>query len=721
MAPRGRRVEDRDMTTRWTDWRKVPETARPAYVEWWRECPPPEFRDVPGADRASAPGFSFFTLPASPPVALFEASVVADFAATFDAPVAEPDQHSHLAADYGNFAIGQGPLPANALNDGFANYNAMNGWLPDAANLESIDPGSVIVGLIDSGIPLGAQRLRKADGTTRFIAAWQQDATHIKTGPSAQTYLPFGRELYRPEINGLLSTHTVRGQGEAAFQEHDFNVAAGLIDMHQRLAGRELAGRTSHGAFVADLAAGADPGKADDLISLIAVNLPNRSSINNSGIFLDYFATYALWRIVELADAVWLKSVTPDTPGPQGFPIVINLSFGQNAGGKDGYDQFCAELQQLNARRKQNGFRPVHVVIPVGNHNLERGNASFRLPAGGGQDEIGFTVMPGDQSSNYLEIWSDLLPNPDGLPADNVPIPLQVSVAPPRSGTTTVPGGLNRGKTSLRSNATANDLARLHCDIRMRPDGKSYRIRYLLCTAPTLQISGSSQETPAGRWSIAVRNTGDKPLRVFAHAQTDQSVHPEGRTGLLPRLDVKDYDRFLPSGRLRDAYAHPSMAGAADLETSTVLMRHGSINATAMSPHVIAVSGHRRTDGRPADYSATGFRQADPPVPDGPPHPVASFTTDDGYAHFGVLGAGAASGSIVAMRGTSFAAAQATRVIADILKVSPDADVMAALSALAAQAESAPPPSWPGATPPKPKVGDGRIPWDRRRRIDRFG
>ena len=71
---------------------------------------------------------------------------------------------------------------------------------------------------------------------------------------------------------------------------------------------------------------------------------------------------------------------------------------------------------------------------------------------------------------------------------------------------------------------------------------------------------------------------------------------------------------------------------------------------------------YRNSDGKPASYSATGIGKK---TGEGnSAAPTAAFPTDDGAAHFGILSAGAANGSVVAMQGTSFASAQATRFIA---------------------------------------------------------
>jgi Subtilase family len=695
------------MMLQWTQWQPLPSDAKPPYIDWWITCPPPEFRAEPGPGSSKQHGFSYLTL--QPSVGIT------------DNPAPGAAIITKLDDDFGSFKIGQGPLPAKAHNDKFNDYFLKSGWQVEPEKLPRVRLDTVIVGVIDSGIALGNTRFRNSDGSTRFLAAWQQDADY-----NGQEYLPFGNELYQADIDDLITKHSIGGQ-DGYLAEDDFNREAGLIDMLDPLRSRELAGRTAHGTFVADLAAGDDPDDADPRIKIIAVNLPNRATINNSGIFLDYFTIYAVKRIADLADQIWDEnaSAAQEKAEVRGFPIVINLSFGKNAGGKDGGDYFVDALRKLNKARKHAKRHPVYVVLPVGNHNLEQGNACFRLSAGKA-DEIGFRVLPDDQSSNYLEIWSDRLPNPKRKSAAGVDYPFEIAVRPPGMARLRTSAGSHKMFMSLCNPAAPGDIARLYCGVKMEPDGLSYRIWYILCSAPTIQHGEPGRASPAGVWSIAVRNRrrrGDA-IRIFLSAQTDQSIHPQAATGLLPRLERPGYERYLPDGRSRDSYLYPYHPQQPDQETSKVLRRHGSINATAMSKDgVIAVAGHRLSDGRPAIYSATGAHADNPPVSPGRSDPTVSFVTDDGYAHFGILAAGAANGSVVAMRGTSFAAAQATRRLSMRLKdgVDQNFDAEDWLKAQGLAAELGYKQRYSGKTPPAAKVGGGRIDWQQLRPVNRFG
>jgi hypothetical protein len=215
---------------------------------------------------------------------------------------------------------------------------------------------------------------------------------------------------------------------------------------------------------------------------------------------------------------------------------------------------------------------------------------------------------------------------------------------------------------------------------------------------------------PAGSWRVTLRNNAKPPLRLSICVQTDQSITPHAQTGLLARLEHPDYRRYdETTGRILDSCDNPASFAKGIPDISAVVRRHGSINATAASNDVIAVAGYRRSDGRPADYSATGHGVALDPH-HGRPVPSVALPTDDSPALFGVLGAGASNGSVVAMRGTSFASASATRLIAEELKAGGAArrGLQARLAVAAAAAEKAKPLHY-GPTPDAVKIGSGRM------------
>lgn len=590
------------------------------------------------------------------------------------------------------------PIPAFAVNCAF-NYGCP--WNPPTDDIPEIDRDSVIVGVIDTGIGLGNSRFRNADGTTRILAAWQQagvrppgacgqpgcapePAGDVECGApdkARQNYLPCGTELYEADINALLAEHS--GEDLAGLlDETSFNAAAGLVDFRNRYGHRELGGRTAHGTHVLDLAAGFDPQDTalgvEELrrkIRIIAVNLPHRDTYGLSGTFLDFFALLAIKRIADLADLIWIKTITekglPEEPlAVFGFPIVINLSFGKNAGPKDGTAFFNRTFAELNQSRKARCWAPISLSIPVGNDNLEQGAARIRIEPGEAHDyAFGWRTRPEDLSSNFLEIWSETRTCSDTCAPPDLETLLAISVAPP-GGEPGEPEVIGHGQTvPFPADAEPKPFARLYSLFETivpsqgpstgsptgstpattgpattaapgpktaaasepKPVQKSgpepvpapspnptpppvpgtYRQCFVLCGAATLRHEPPRTTAPSGTWRIRVRNVSDTAMTVHLNVQTDQSTLPYAATGLRSIFEDPDYLRRSEDGRLRDSFAYPYEEGADPQDLSDLTRRLGTLNDTASSEGgLVASGGYRLSDGRPALYSATGLGTA---------------------------------------------------------------------------------------------------------------
>lgn len=551
-------------------------------------------------------------------------------------------------------------LPNGTVNSTFGPDLSHADWVADiAGQKDAYRPpnDAVVVGVIDAAIALGHQRFTHPDGKTRFLAAWQQSA--LTTG---QAHLPFGRELLKEEIDTLIETHTHGG----ILDEDGFQTDAGLADMLNPMGQREIAQTVAHGSHVLDLATGYDPTQTPAALleqrPIIAVNLPNRFAIGASGSFLEQYVILAVARIVDVADAIWARGFDDDDPArSKGYPIVINLSYGLNAGPKDGTTLFESYLRALIAQRDEQGKAPLRIVLPAGNDNLERGNAIWKVVD---RKTFKWRIMPEDQTSNYLEVWTDYLSGTEHPPPE-------ISVVAPNGETIAFTRGTDNHFVDI------GDYARIYCQYVFSAPisgAKSgFRLRYVICTAPTLSDKPGAPEAPSGIWRVKVafdKNYPQNARDVFVHVQSDQSVRTGGATGLLSYLDHRKYRVFDERGFYQDTYEF-SRAGKspqqANLERNNdfgPVQRKGTLNALASSEAAIVVAGHRLSDQRPAPYSSTGRwgrLAADRPAP------TLSYPSDEGPAHPGILAAGSRSGSVVAMQGTSFATAQATRDIADAL------------------------------------------------------
>lgn len=599
--------------------------------------------------------------------------------------------------------------------------------LPGVEHLPHPHPDTVVVGIIDTGIALGHRSTRRSDGSTRFLAAWQQSADLSILSDELrqrQGHLPFGRELFANDIDQLLDEHSIGERKDGWLDEEAFNRAAGLVDFRNTRGHRDLTLRAAHGIHVLDRAVGCDPRRDPefaDRVRMIAINLPNREIVGLSGSFLEQYVLLGIARIVEIADAFakrakQSKDTTHHPTHGDHYPVIINLSFGKQAGAPDRSGPIARMIEAINERKKVESDSSqekipiaesryidkgaVYITIPAGNDNLLKGNAVTKLQKLGdmkSRKNLPWRVLPEDRSSNYVEIWSDKL-----VAADIVDqkIPLRVSIELPNG----VPWGASLDKSwqDLLNNLPIDDsqdihrvfrneiadIARVYCRLvkikrehENHPD--EYRIHYFICAAPTLVQDPGSPAAPAGLWNIELENMTRKELCVFVSIQTDQSAMPDGITGLRSYFEDETYKLLdETTGRFIDSYPYPDehmpriltedklqeYLGIGNDRAETV-KRHGTMNAIGSDAPInysIVPGGYRATDGAPAAYSATGTLGTSQPVVKSDPI-GAALVTDDGPAHPGILSAGARDGSAVAMRGTSFAASQVTRIIVEQL------------------------------------------------------
>ena len=521
-------------------------------------------------------------------------------------------------------------------------------WMPDA--------DSVIVGIIDSAIALSHARFRRIDGGTRFLAAWLQGGTW-RSGAA----VPFGRELFRTEIDRLMWRATVGG----VIDESAFDRASGLTQFGHPRGDRRLETNATHGTHVADLAVGFDlrdsrQDEARRRLPLIGVGLPPRTSMGANGNFLEFFAIHALEYIIDRADRIWQAcGYGPDG----GFPIVINLSYGLKAGSKDGH-MLIEEVIRAATRRGRELGRPIRVILPAGNDLLSEGVAEFdivpRVPV-----TLDWRIRPEDHTPNFAEIWSEIQPG-DGGPQPRHPLLAQVS---PPLGPASPDGPGRAGQIATLTDTDAPDrpLARIYCrkHDNAAPTGPAthpwHRVGYYLCTAPTLEIDRMSG-APAGAWKLAVSGAEPGAEHAYAYVQSDQTLTFGSITGLLSTFDHPDFQAVDERGRAIDACDYPLHDSDPVLtDLPPPITRRGTLNAIAGHSESRVIASYRATDGKPSTFSSAASSE---PVGDGRAAPTVALPGQDGAARFGLLGAGSKSGSAAVMQGTSFSTALATRMVA---------------------------------------------------------
>jgi hypothetical protein len=233
------------------------------------------------------------------------------------------------------------------------------------------------------------------------------------------------------------------------------------------------------------------------------------------------------------------------------------------------------------------------------------------------------------------------------------------------------------------------------------------RAMILVALAPTATLSGARQVAPAGLWQVRVRKTRGGACNINAWIQRDDSVHGFRRRGRQSYFDDPEYVRFDPTGRPVEVD-----------QPRSYVRRAGTLNAIATGRLTTVVGGYRGSDGAPAAYSASGPKAPGKARRAGPD---ALSVSERSITRRGVLAAGTRSASTVALNGTSVAAPQVTRWIAEQMAAGKTTGINA-LRARASKGDPSPKGPTPVAssqrpTPlallkPKPKkerAGSGRI------------
>jgi hypothetical protein len=538
----------------------------------------------------------------------------------------------------------------------------------------------VVVGVIDDSIAFAHERFRSAGGGSRLLAVWNQEAKLRPRNGAPSTAVSYGGELQRAQVDAWLEACTHAGQVDedelyrrSGHETYDNDVHKGI--------GRRL----GHGTHVLDLATGAEPRRAPSDRPIVAVQLPGAVTGDTSGALLTTYVLDGVWYILKRADE-YAASL-----GRRAVPVVINLSYGFTAGPHDGTHVLEEALDQvIELRRQQNA--PVNIVLPAGNSRLSRLHARATL-RGKARKALAWRQLPDDRTPSSMEIW---LPQGASSGAG-----LEVVVHDPRGRATPAVrrGGLFPPASQQPAPCTI--------DYRAATPGQRERIVIvLLPSAPTPDGPPDDPVAPSGLWQVELRNLDAAARDVQAWIQRDDSPNGYPIVGRQSHFDDPAYRRFDDAGR-RLTY-DPPYPTVQPTPPPSYVRRSGTLNALATGRCTVVLAGVRRSDLKVAEYSSAGPPSAGPRPPREGPAPDAAWVSDDSVVQHGVLAAGTRSGCTMAMVGTSTAAPQAARFIADHMAGgSFDARTDVQDKAAAQEAHRPPAP----ATSPSfgDEFGDGRI------------
>jgi hypothetical protein len=523
-------------------------------------------------------------------------------------------------------------------------------------------PGSLLIGVLDDGCPFAAaQFLRSptsAGASTRVRGVWDQNQGKqpVNVVVSATASRPFG--------------HVPLDFGYGVEFSRDFKTAGGLeigldewIGRHLTPAGSidedgcyadggftRLASRQSHGAHVMDVfagrlptssrvgpsrpgqdrrdppswKAGTDPAcKAD--VDVVFVQFSDRCIRDATGVWLKAYVFDGLQYILSFAHPTKTKKV------------VVNLSYGPTTGPHDGTAELETALTAFVTEFNGTPGKPkLEIALAAGNAYLSQGHIAFTNNTSQTADVQWTWRLPPDNAVLcFAEVWIDNA-NAGGV---------TVTLTSPSG--VVAPTGLTPPPTGSLPSSTGV----------YHPVVWGSHTMWLLAVEAT--IAGSGAVAEHGDWTIKVSGI---PQGAEVHAYVARSDPNMGvRTG-AKRSHFVDPDWEVN---------HSAAAGCTYVDgefdnTGSLVHRYGTLNgiATASDASVHVAGGYILANGRKSPYASAGPARRGPLTPRrlGPDY---ALPCDESYALEGIRAGGNRTGVVFRLTGTSAAAPQLARRVAN--------------------------------------------------------
>ncbi len=505
--------------------------------------------------------------------------------------------------------LGAGPIVDDASD-------ATQGLDAFEANLaRPAQTAPVLTGVIDDVMGIANARFRDARTSTRIHHFWPQQ---IQSARAQDGRVFSGPQLTKTEIDARLVQAATDDQvDELAFTQALLGdqapgSAGANLTLLDPTARRPLAFRATHGTHVLDLAAGEAMEDAVQDRPILAVQLPAQATAETWGARLDHAILTGVQAILNWADS-W--------PGGAA-PCVINLSYGVQAGPKNGQAFLEREVARLIAARNAAGI-VTRLVLPAGNSYRDKSRAEMDV-ANGAKGCVTWKVLPLDQSSNFVEIWSETA--------------VSVTLRDPS------------GAVVLSTDGPQDWRADGHLIGRLYAGAKSGASNVTLALAGTLNHRQAKQVARAGAYQIEVSTASSQPVAVSVEVHRDETPNTQRRVSHQSYLtDAFAYGYDAQTGRLEAPLAN------------SALTRDGTLSAfaTASSEDAVYVVGGIFAGDDPlvasrVSASAGGFVSR---------NPTGVAVSDDSLAHPGQLATGTFSGSVILQGGTSVACPQVARAL----------------------------------------------------------
>lgn len=506
----------------------------------------------------------------------------------------------------------------------------------------------ILIGVLDDGCPFAAAQFLSSASETRVWAIWDQnqgkEPVPIKDGNGdpclfGQTLSDFtyGLEFRRDSIPAAGGSPKQMGLNEW-IQSHV--TATGSIDEDGCYADARfstLRFRESHGAHVTDVfaggvptssrisqnrldpptwKAGSDPASVADVVF---VQFPDNCIRDSTGVWLKAYVVDGIRYILSCANKKHINTV------------IINISYGPTTGPHDGTAALEKALTALVA--EYNGGTAdtpkLEIVLATGNSYSTEGHVHF---IGDKEQPVSvewtWRLPPDNTALCFAEVWMN------STQADGVTVTL------------TSPSGITFTST------TATDSAGVDGILAWGINNTMWRLQ----VEPTVAGPG------------VVAEHGDYTIKVAGVRQYAEVHAYVARTD--PNMDVftgAKLSYFVDPNweRTQSAEANCAYVDGEFDKSGSLVNRYGTLNgiATAKDQRVHVAGGYMLANRRKSPYSSAGPARIGPlTLRKGPDY---LMLCDESYALQGVLAGGNRSGAVFRLIGTSAAAPQLARWVAD--------------------------------------------------------
>ncbi len=482
--------------------------------------------------------------------------------------------------------------------------------------------GKLLMGIIDHGCSFAHLALRKKEvqnPETRILSIWDQGrSSSWKLGHSPEG-IRYGVQIERPQLNDLMQQSIISGNSvdEMACYEN-----AGYLDLRHSM---------THGTHTLGLLAG----------SWLSPSIATDKALSGSSSYAADAASQADIVFVQLPREVLqapsqggdhrciLDGVRyiANCAGDETLDIVIVIDYGSNLGPHDGSSFFEEALKNLISEFSSKNKR-LKLVFPSGNSADDKSHASAVLNHGSPSASFAWIVPPGIEVPSYMQIW---IPSAH---AGQVKIEL------------TLPNALSAVNSIPNTLELLPDAQNPYLSIVNRYEYNGYKL-ISVRISPSQMAATNLIAAPAGRyiWNISatteLSESESIPVSCYASWGGENLGIPK-RSLKTTWLGLSDNVKISIRGQLNVG----SLLGSACLNEVTVV--GGYENSTASSTWRIAY------------YSSIGpTRSASRNGPD------FLAMSDDSLMRWGVLGLGSKSGITGRMQGTSVAAPQGARFLAN--------------------------------------------------------